>query len=552
MATNQNRTHTNPMHPLAELSNDRDAVIDEVIRRTLEQLPQFKIEALINESLFWERKRLEKASDPIRDAVDHAFWKEVSTELLRPESADAPNGPSKLQNLVRKISLHHLEEIFGNFNPRVYGLATAAVPRGLGWLLQALSWKSFQAMFADRVDLRRRIHLLGNTEQIRTLSEKGTVILLPTHFSNLDSVLVGWALYELGLPPFCYGAGLNLFTNPVFGYFMNNLGAYKVDRRKKHELYKIILKQYSTVVLERGCHSLFFPGGGRSRTGGLEKKVKLGLLGTAIDTYINNLMNHVPKPNIYIVPCVISYHFVLEAATLIDDFLTEQGKSRYIIEDDESSKPKIVAQFFYKFVKASSSIYLNFGRALDPFGNFVDAEGNSLSPQGLPINISTYVRSNGEICHNAQRDQEYTRLLGERIIARFQAENIALTSHFVAFAYFELLRKKYGNADLFCLFRLSQQETSVSFEEFANFANPILERLHDLYNKGEVFLEPALRSTELRNIVESAQRNMGVYHTQRPLKTASKNGTDFLVCEDTKLLFYYHNRMEGYDLYSRG
>ena len=41
------------------------------------------------------------------------------------------------------------------------------------------------------------------------------------------------ALFRLGLPPYTYGAGLNLFSNKMIGFFMHNLGAYKVDRRKK-------------------------------------------------------------------------------------------------------------------------------------------------------------------------------------------------------------------------------------------------------------------------------------------------------------------------------
>ncbi|MEW6058186.1 MAG: 1-acyl-sn-glycerol-3-phosphate acyltransferase [Bdellovibrionota bacterium] len=533
-----------PNHPLALLSRDRSAVIDEVTHRMSLKMDTDKLEQLVSDSLFWERKRLEKGHDPIRDAVDQFFWKDVANQVFKTNENQREN----LQFLYKQIIRHHADEIAGNFNPRVYKLATAAVPRGLGWLLQALSWKSFQNLFAEKIDLRRKVHLHGQIEQIRALSQKGTVILAPTHFSNLDSVLIGWALYEIGLPPFCYGAGLNLFSNPVFGYFMNNLGAYKVDRRKKHALYKETLKTYSTLILERGCHSLFFPGGGRSRSGALENKVKLGLLGTAVDAYVENLLKNKPNPKVYIVPCVISYHFVLEAATLIDDFLTEQGKSRYIIEDDESSEPKIVAQFLYKFFRASSTIYLNFGTALDPFGNLVDPEGESIGPQGQRIETLSFVKSRGEICHNPQRDDEYTKLLGERLVTRYHRENIVLTSHFIAYAYFEYLRRKYAAKDVFRLFKLSEDETTTSLQEFTQYAMPLLDRLHQLYERGALLLEPALRSHEFKNVLESAQRNMGVYHTARPLKLSGEVGQEKLSCEDMKLLFYYHNRMEGYEL----
>ncbi len=44
-----------------------------------------------------------------------------------------------------------------------------------------------------------------------------------------------------------------------------------------------MLKAYSCVILERGYHSLFFPGGTRSRSGAVERRLKLGLAGTGVE-----------------------------------------------------------------------------------------------------------------------------------------------------------------------------------------------------------------------------------------------------------------------------
>ena len=120
---------------------------------------------------------------------------------------------------------------------------------------------------------------------LRKLSKDHTLIYTPTHLSNLDSPLVGYALSEIDLPPVIYGAGLNLFSNPVMAFFMSRLGAYTVDRRKKNQLYKDILKDYSTEAIVRGCHSLFYPGGTRSRSGKIESHLKKGLLGTALEAW---------------------------------------------------------------------------------------------------------------------------------------------------------------------------------------------------------------------------------------------------------------------------
>src|SRR5262249_32311575 len=128
-----------------------------------------------------------------------------------------------------------------------------------------------------------RVVIEGPVGTVRSLAEKGTIVFVPTHLSNLDSVVFGFALERAGLPPATYGAPKTLFTNPVLSFFMHNLGAYRVDRRLKHGLYKDVLKAYSCVLIERGYHSLFFPGGTRSRSGAVEKKLKLGLAGTGVE-----------------------------------------------------------------------------------------------------------------------------------------------------------------------------------------------------------------------------------------------------------------------------
>lgn len=78
-----------------------------------------------------------------------------------------------------------------------------------------------------------RLFITGPVDRIRHLATKATVILVPTHFSNLDSIMIGYGMDMIGLPAFQYGAGLNLFNNRFLAFLMGNLGAYRLDRRKK-------------------------------------------------------------------------------------------------------------------------------------------------------------------------------------------------------------------------------------------------------------------------------------------------------------------------------
>ena len=130
----------------------------------------------------------------------------------------------------------------------------------LSIFLNTISPRVLLSNFPHLPDVADRVISQGEIETLKSLQKLGTIILVPTHSSNLDSIVVGWSLYKIGLTPFTYGAGLNLFTNPFISYFMNNLGAYKVDRKKKASLYKETLKEYATATLEIGCNNLFFPG----------------------------------------------------------------------------------------------------------------------------------------------------------------------------------------------------------------------------------------------------------------------------------------------------
>ncbi|MFM8486585.1 MAG: 1-acyl-sn-glycerol-3-phosphate acyltransferase, partial [Bacteroidota bacterium] len=123
-------------------------------------------------------------------------------------------------------------------------------------------------MFRGRRNLYERLNIVGDVGTVAELFKHGTVVVVPTHSSNLDSILVGYAMDQImGFPSFSYGAGLNLYNFGPAAYYMNRLGAYRVDRRKKNEIYLETLKTMSRLSIQRGVNSLFFPGGTRSRSG---------------------------------------------------------------------------------------------------------------------------------------------------------------------------------------------------------------------------------------------------------------------------------------------
>lgn len=517
---------------------DKPFIIKEVVDRVIqEQSKTSSIDNLILNTSYSEIQRLENARKSPEEKEELSRWKKTYKSMLYLSDADKGK---KLEEIVST----YVNDIVGNFDPKVYRFATNLVPSLMSIFFRTVGPKSVVFPLPSAKDIDNIIILSGEIEALRKLSRIGTIILVPTHLSNMDSIVMGWSLYRLGLPPFTYGAGKNLFTNPVLSYFMHNLGAYKVDRRIRNSLYKDILKMYSTVVLERNYHSLFFPGGTRSRSGGIESKLKLGLLGTGISAYINNLKNNKPHPDIFVVPCTINYHIALEAETLIDDYLKEIGKARYIIEDDESSSYAKVLKFLSKTSKLDASLNIRFGQAFDLFGNIVDENGKSYDSYGRLVDAKRYVMSNGEIVHSEQRDNEYTKELGEKILKEYYKDNVLLSTNILAFTLFSLLKKDYPNMDLYRIVRLTPEEATIDIERVYKTLEKVKNQIIILYQNNKVHIDANLINKDASFIIKEAMHAFNTYYEKDLIN--EKNGV--FILDDIKTVFYYHNKLKGYDL----
>lgn len=535
--------------PISKLTEHKDDFTAEVKQRVAAALKaKFSQPKALREELarvlYQERIRLTEKPWKADPPDEHKFWNSIKSKLIKIEQPEA-DSPITEGELLDEIVDRYVDEIVGQFDPRAFGFARAMLPQFFGRILSAAPGKWFKTLAGNVRTIHEKIPITGDIEKIRQLSTKGTVVVVPTHFSNMDSIMVGWLLNELGLPAFTYGAGLNLFSIGILSFFMSRLGAYKLDRRKKNTVYLETLKTYSTVALQRGAHSIFFPGGTRSRSGQLETKLKLGLLGTAVEAqklhYKN--FNEETAPKIYVVPCIINYHFVLEAQGLINDYLKETGKERFYKENDEYSTSFKLVRFIFKFLSASSSLSVSFGDVMDVLGNKVDAEGNSYNHLGQKINVKNYFLTNGEMRNDAQRDAEYTKILGERIVENYHRYNVVLTSHVVCFTLFELLKKRFAGYDLFTILRTPAEDISLPYSEVAEAVGRVKDKLKEMYEQGEVQISPELR-WNVDKIIDHGMRNINMYHTASPI---TKSG-DNMGSEDLKLLYYYHNRLEGYGL----
>ena len=536
--------------PIHIISKNREQVIQSVVEETLQNIinknaTEKDVHNELAKAIYLEKIRVERPwkTDP---PDDKKFWTEVKNKLVEFESH--PDGNIEAEKeILRRIITRYVTEIVGNFNKGTYQFSERFVPFAFNRLLNASHSRAFVRLFGNKKDLLKSIHVIGEIDQLRNLAKDGIVVVVPTHTSNIDSITVGWGISAIGLPACFYGAGLNLFSVRFLAYFMNRLGAYRVDRRKKNAVYLEALKTYSTQTIYQGGHSLFFPGGTRSRSNVVETQLKLGLLGTALEAQRRQIINTNGEgfKKVYVVPVTLNYGFVLEAPELIDEHLRNVGKERYFVPSDKYSSSYKILKFLYRFITADADFTIAFGRCMDIFGNPVDDNGNSLDQNGNVIDIRDYFKSKGELKYDTQRDAVYTKMLSEGIVKAFKRNNVALPEHVIAYAAFKLFQQKHHTSDLYSVLRMPEEFRELSKDELREAVRKVVKELTKLEHKEEIRVDPIVKAEDTDELIDYAVKKLGVYHAKRPLLKTKKG---MIKCQDMKLLLFYHNRLEGYGL----
>ena len=536
--------------PIHIISKNREQVIQSVVEETLQNIinknaTEKDVHNELAKAIYLEKIRVERPwkTDP---PDDKKFWTEVKNKLVEFESH--PDGNIEAEKeILRRIITRYVTEIVGNFNKGTYQFSERFVPFAFNRLLNASHSRAFVRLFGNKKDLLKSIHVIGEIDQLRNLAKDGIVVVVPTHTSNIDSITVGWGISAIGLPACFYGAGLNLFSVRFLAYFMNRLGAYRVKKKKKNAVYLEALKTYSTQTIYQGGHSLFFPGGTRSRSNIVETQLKLGLLGTALEAQRRQIINTNGEgfKKVYVVPVTLNYGFVLEAPELIDEHLRNVGKERYFVPSDKYSSSYKILKFLYRFITADADFTIAFGRCMDIFGNPVDDNGNSLDQNGNVIDIRDYFKSKGELKYDTQRDAVYTKMLSEGIVKAFKRNNVALPEHVIAYAAFKLFQQKHHTSDLYSVLRMPEEFRELSKDELREAVRKVVKELTKLEHKEEIRVDPIVKAEDTDELIDYAVKKLGVYHAKRPLLKTKKG---MIKCQDMKLLLFYHNRLEGYGL----
>ncbi len=202
-----------PQPPIFTFNQSRDDIVEEVVHRACDAVADPRL--ALSEAAFLEVKRQQSAGTD--DVVPLGEWRSLARSLARLSDTDCVWR-------LREIVTRYARDVAGNFDPRVYKFAARTIAPLIGMLMSPMQTVP-RHLGSCRFDLRAldgRVVVNGPIGAIRSLTEKGTVIYVPTHLSNLDSVVFGFALERIGLSPATYGAGKNLFTRtPALSFFMH-------------------------------------------------------------------------------------------------------------------------------------------------------------------------------------------------------------------------------------------------------------------------------------------------------------------------------------------
>ena len=242
-----------------------------------------------------ERERalvLGPAQKPSTRIVDEL----MRSPRVRRHIAHAAKESSKDAEAVTREARRDLEKLCAAPDPNVTHFFHRFVEK--------LLWnRIYDGLVVDRAGL----------ERVREAARRGPLVLLPSHKSHIDYLLVSDLLYTEGLAPPLIAAGDNLSFFPI-GPILRRSGAFFIKRSfKGKKLYPQLVDAYVRKILVEGYNIELFVEGGRSRTGKLLPP-KLGILSMIVDAALQ-----LRDREITFVPVAIGYERIIEEKSYVHE-----------------------------------------------------------------------------------------------------------------------------------------------------------------------------------------------------------------------------------------
>jgi glycerol-3-phosphate O-acyltransferase len=176
-----------------------------------------------------------------------------------------------------------------------------ATLRGLEILADTLAHRVYAGIDVDK----------EGVERVREAARRGSLVLLPSHKSHVDYLLLSYVLRKNALQLPVVAAGDNLAFFPI-GPIFRRAGAFFIRRSFRGDrLYAAAVDAYIRRLLREGYAIEFFLEGGRSRTGKLLPPM-LGLLNMVVDSALA-----LEGRTVSFVPISIGYERMMEEGSFV-------------------------------------------------------------------------------------------------------------------------------------------------------------------------------------------------------------------------------------------
>ncbi len=221
----------------------------------------------------------------------HMLESVLSSRSLRELAREISRAEGKPFETVMKKAAKYADEIAADYSINYIEF--------LEWLLRWVWNNIYSGFYIDKEGL----------ERVREAARKSSIILLPSHKSHLDYLVLSCIFYNNDLPPPHIVAGVNLSFWPL-GHIFRRSGAFFLRRTiRGQKLYSAVFSTYLRKLMREGYVQEFFIEGTRSRTGKLLQP-KLGVLSMEIDAFAQGV-----SEDLHLVPLSITYEKVVEEAS---------------------------------------------------------------------------------------------------------------------------------------------------------------------------------------------------------------------------------------------
>ena len=163
-------------------------------------------------------------------------------------------------------------------------------------------------------------------ERLREAAKDGTLVLLPSHKSHVDYIILSRIFHRANMPIPLVAAGDNLAFFPL-GPVLRRAGAFFIRRSFKGDrLYGAVVDAYMRRLLKDGWPLEFFLEGGRSRTGKLLPP-KLGLLSIVVDAVLSAESAEGGSRKVWFCPISIGYERLVEERSYVRELSGGEKKA---------------------------------------------------------------------------------------------------------------------------------------------------------------------------------------------------------------------------------